>query len=78
MKVNTEAYVLLEEQTVLILRMRMIFLNLFLCFILHPLDNPSKENVGIWANDFTSLHLNFLIYEMEIIRVPITQGCFED
>lgn len=56
MKVNTEAYVLLEEQTVLILRMRMIFFNLFLCFILHPLDNPSKENVGIWANDFTSLY----------------------
>lgn len=54
MKVNPEVYVLLEEQTVLILRMRMIF-HLFLCFILHPLDNPSKESVGIWANEFTSL-----------------------
>lgn len=54
MKVNPEAYVLLEEQTVLILRMRMIF-HLFLCFILHPLDNLSKESVGIWANEFTSL-----------------------
>lgn len=32
------------------------FFYLFLCFILYPLDNPSKENVGIWANDFTFLY----------------------
>ena len=46
MKVNTEAYVLLEEQIVLILRMRMIF-YLFLCFILQPpWTTPAKK---VWG-----------------------------